>query len=119
MTLPAAWPPGFQPLQRLSQGVQGSVWKALAGEEPCVLRVYRNTQAAQELDALAGLQDPLLARLLDFGTLPDGTFWLARQWIDGQPLPADLRAHLRSACTRPAACRRSSAAQSPAYHSRT
>ncbi len=96
MTLPAAWPPGFQPLQRLSQGVQGSVWKALAGEEPCVLRVYRNTQAAQELDALAGLQDPLLARLLDFGTLPDGTFWLARQWIDGQPLPADLRAHSES-----------------------
>ncbi|MEY2784185.1 MAG: hypothetical protein RL277_389, partial [Planctomycetota bacterium] len=96
MTLPAAWPSGFQPLQRLSQGVQGSVWKALAGGEPCVLRVYRNTQAAQELDALAGLQDPLLARLLDFGTLPDGSFWLARQWIAGEPLPADLRPHSES-----------------------
>lgn len=85
------WPAGFEPVERLSQGLQGSVWKALAGGQPCVLRVYRNTQASLELDALAGLKDPLLAGLVDFGSLSDGSFWLARQWIEGQPLPAALR----------------------------
>ncbi|MCY2961725.1 MAG: sigma 54-interacting transcriptional regulator [Planctomycetota bacterium] len=64
--------------------------------EPVVLRLVpsapRSAANLSELLVLAGLRHPNLARLVDHGTLADGTHWTARAWIEGRDLASWWRA---------------------------
>lgn len=64
------------------------VARARRGEEEAVLRVESSEAAQEALSELAALSACChrgLARLLDFGACGEG-FYVARQWVDGDPL---------------------------------
>jgi serine/threonine-protein kinase len=48
----------------------------------------RRERFASEQRTLAQLNHPLIARLYDADTLPDGTPWFVMEYVDGQPLTA-------------------------------
>jgi serine/threonine-protein kinase PknK len=94
---PAAWPPGYLPLERLSfrEGVE--VWRARRAQQTVALRLVapdesqRKGELAAELDLLSTLRVEGVARLLEHGVTPSGGTFLAREWIAGEPLSAWAR----------------------------
>jgi len=83
--------------QPRGRGSLGDVWLA---EEPAAARrvaikflrgLSRPDLAANEVKSQAKLEHRSIARLYTHGVLPDGTPWLAMEFVDGQPLDAYCR----------------------------
>jgi len=53
----------------------------------------RRERFAAEQRTLAQLNHPLIARLYDAGTLPDGTPWFVMEYVEGAPLTTHCRTH--------------------------
>ncbi|MBL8956220.1 MAG: protein kinase [Myxococcaceae bacterium] len=81
----------------LGQGGMGEVWLASradgAYQQKAALKVVRGSRDGElarrfvaERQILAALVHPNISRLLDGGTAPDGSPWLAMELVDGQPL---------------------------------
>jgi hypothetical protein len=82
-------PPGYALDEVL--GHRGQVWvlRAQAAGRAVVLRLDSGGETREglaELAVLSAVDHPGVAALSDYGTLPDGTRFLARRWIDGQDL---------------------------------
>lgn len=102
-------------LRELGSGGMGSVWlarRALGGSSQQVALKFMRTpfdtrlmrQFESERDALARLEHPGIARLIDAGVTPGGEPFLATEYIEGTPLlryvcehALDLPARLRLA----------------------
>lgn len=94
----------FHLLRELGVGGMGVVWlaqRSLAGVDSAVqlvaikfMRAYAPELLrafARERDALARLEHPGIARLIDAGVAPDGTPYLATEYVDGMPILAFVR----------------------------
>ncbi|MEQ1891668.1 MAG: serine/threonine-protein kinase, partial [Planctomycetota bacterium] len=82
-------PPGYALDEVL--GNRGQVWvlRAQADGRTVVLRLDSGGETREglaELAVLSAVDHPGVAGLTDYGTLADGTRYLARRWIDGQDL---------------------------------
>lgn len=84
----------------LGRGAQGSVWEALDQRRDgavCALKFSARSDARVELESLARVEHPALARVLDVGPF-DGGLFVALERVVGQPLdklvgaPAVVRA---------------------------
>jgi tetratricopeptide (TPR) repeat protein len=90
-------------LRPIGQGGMGSVFLAEradgAFDKQVALKLLRGGQRgmvrafAQERRALARLEHPGIARLLDAGVDAEGRPWLAMEWVDGEELRAWCRRH--------------------------
>lgn len=88
----------FRVLRRVGQGGMGAVYEAAredaAYEQRVALKsLWRGTDSAvllqrfrTERQILAGLGHPNIAQLLDGGSTPEGTPWLALEFVDGVPI---------------------------------
>ncbi|MCB9915041.1 MAG: serine/threonine protein kinase [Planctomycetes bacterium] len=105
---------GYEVLERLGAGGMGVVYRARqrSPERQVALKVVRSAAVSadglrrfrHEAEALARLDHPGIARLIEAGTLDDGTGaepWFALELVDGRPLTRfareeglDLRARL-------------------------
>jgi serine/threonine protein kinase/tetratricopeptide (TPR) repeat protein len=83
--------------QRLGQGGMGEVWLADQFEpvkRQVALKVIKSGVGSKEVlarfeaerQALALMNHPNIARILDAGTTPDGQPYFAMEWVQGQPL---------------------------------
>ena len=90
----------FDLLTRVARGGMGQVWRGVhrrSGEPVAVKemlgRVEPRTVASfrNEVRAMAGLDHPHVARVLDYGTLDDGAPYLAMEWVDCSGLLPSVR----------------------------
>ena len=82
-------PAGWKTVQRLSVRPDEEVWQVGRGDRLAALRLLAPDCAERwraEIDALASYRGPGVARLLDFGRLPDGRLAIWREWVVGTPL---------------------------------
>ncbi len=84
---PPPLPPGHEPLRRLSVRPGEEVWLARGPAGPVVLRLGGSPGGRAELAVLADVDHPGLVRLLGHGHDPaTGTPWVARTFVEGEPL---------------------------------
>jgi len=91
-----ALPAGWLALECLSSGAAESVWRVARGDRLAVLRCLDPAAAERwrgEIDALTRAAGEGIARLVDFGRLPDGRLGLWRDWIPGEPLDRWAKNH--------------------------
>jgi len=85
--VPGPWPPGYEPDVDLSG--DGRVVRARWRGELVVVRRglgASTDEVGAELDVLSTVRHRGLARWTDHGVLPDGTPFVARRWVAGEPL---------------------------------
>lgn len=99
----------YRMLRELGAGGMGAVWLAQrtlgatglgAGVQQVAIKFMHRSGNAQllkqferERDALARLEHPNIARLIDAGLTPDGEPYIACEFVDGTPLVEFVRAH--------------------------
>ena len=88
----------YRVVRELGRGGMGSVYLAERADAEyraqVAIKVIRSgalhgetiRRFRTERQILAGLAHPNVARLLDGGTLPDGSPWLALEYVDGEPI---------------------------------
>ncbi len=94
--LPQDFPDGYRPLREVGEGSMGSVWLAKAeGDGHCAVKVLnlRNDRRGsaersfnREVRAMARLNHPGVVRVLDYGRTPEGSPFMAMEYVDGAPL---------------------------------
>jgi eukaryotic-like serine/threonine-protein kinase len=89
---------GWHLIRRVGQGGMAEVFEAerdLSGiSQKAAIKVTASGRGGaleqarfhQEIEILAGLHDPRIARLIDAGRAPDGRCWLAMEYVEGQPI---------------------------------
>ncbi len=94
----------YRLVERLGRGGSASVWRARQ-QQPVERDVARKVLAAgehggraadrfvAECQALARMQHPAIAKVLDAGTTRDGALWLAMELIDGEPITRHCEAN--------------------------
>lgn len=100
---PAGIIPGYQINREIAQGGQGIVFDAIheATGRRIALKLLFGSATSQrdrarfdrEVQILASLQHPNIIDIIDRGTLPDGSFYLAMPYIAGRPLDAWMAVH--------------------------
>ncbi len=94
---PAPWtlPPGYLWVRTLAERRGQCVGEAIRDGRRVALRLEHGSQAREslaELEVLAAIDHPGLARLVDHGSLPgEEGHYVAREWVEGHPL-SELRA---------------------------
>jgi len=95
----------FAVLRRLGQGGMGTVYEAERVDASYSQRVALKTlwrgadsevllqRFRSERQILASLQHPHIAQLLDGGATPEGTPWLALEYVDGVPIDEYCDSH--------------------------
>jgi predicted Ser/Thr protein kinase len=86
----------YEVLGVLGEGAAGVVYRGRSGPpafREAAIKLVRPGVSARaavraevEVEALAGLTHPSIARLLETGTMDDGRRWLACELVDGEPL---------------------------------
>lgn len=105
----SALPPDFGPYRLLGLLGEGGMGAVFLAERPDLrsrvaikflrdgwLSPARRQRFAAEQRTLARLNHPGIARLYDAGTLPDGTPWIAMEYVDGVPLTRHCAEHADS-----------------------
>src|ERR1700742_1449382 len=83
---------GFALGARVATGPLAEVHRARRGDQAVALKLYRpglgqlDARVHREREAQARVDHRSVGRLLDWGVLPDGTAFLASEWIDGERL---------------------------------
>jgi serine/threonine-protein kinase len=93
----------YRPVRLLGEGGMGVVFLAERADLGSVvaLKILRDAWLSParrerfetEQRMLAQFDHPSIARLLDAGTLPDGTPWIAMEYVDGVPLTEHCEVH--------------------------
>ena len=79
--------------ERVATGAFASVYRATSAAGEAAIKLYASfAEPRTELESAAQRQvrHPAVARLLDAGALPDGAYFLASEWIDGETLHATI-----------------------------
>lgn len=91
--------PGYDIGREVASTAQSAVYHARFGEEDVALKLYAPSyrtdgfvaRARREQKTHEAVRHPNVARWLDFGVLPNGTCYLASEWIPGECLETLLR----------------------------
>ncbi len=88
----------YEVIARLASGGSSDLWLAhdqhLAGRKVVIKTPHSpfiSEGSRTEIDALAGIHHPAIARPLDCGTTEDGSLFLVLEWVDGHSLRDMLR----------------------------
>jgi serine/threonine protein kinase len=103
---------GFELGACIARGPLAEVYRAERGGEPIALKVYRpglgpdrhDARIRREHEAQARVSHRAVARLLDWGPLPDGSVYLASEWIEGMRLEDRLEGPIAWEALFPIAC---------------
>ncbi len=104
---PAAAPPGYAILERITQGGQGVVFRARHAPTNRVIALKilhggayatsgQRRRFEREIEAVAALRHPGIVTVYDSGTTPDGAPFLAMEFVEGVPLDRHVRRLVRT-----------------------
>ena len=92
---------GYEVTEFLGRGGFGVVYRAIQAStgRPVALKVIRKNRLGPdamrrfegELEAIAALEHPNIASVVDAGRTPDGTPWFAMEYVDGETLGRYVR----------------------------